>query len=113
MRKYLLLLLCGFTLSCTTLGSSKAITLNASASAGDTLLAVQNNDTRDWQGVQLGINGFDYSYKVGTLKAGEKITVKLNDFATYQGDRYNPYLKKLQVLYITSESPKGAASFSP
>jgi hypothetical protein len=64
-----------------------------------------------WYGVELGANGWDYRYEIPIIAAGQTIKVNLNDFATYQGDRFNPYLKKLLTIYITSTTPHGAGAY--
>lgn len=89
----------------------EVIHLNAVVQANNYIVSITNNDTQDWLGVHLYANGFDYKYIIGLIAAGQTITANLNDFATYKGDRFNPYLKKLQTIYITSESPDGAGAY--
>jgi hypothetical protein len=86
--------------------------LNATVKASNYTVSVTNNDSQSWYGVKLLVNGFDYSYKAGTMEPGQTIQVSLNDFTTYEGDRFNPLLKKVQTVYIITEKPNGAGSYS-
>jgi hypothetical protein len=89
----------------------QTVSLHTDISASDYTVYIINKDSFNWEGVHIYLNGFDYEYEVASVAAGKALTLSLIDFATSKGDRFNPYLKKLNSVYITTDTPDGAVGY--
>lgn len=87
------------------------VSLRADVRASNDTLYLTNQDNFDWTDVHVFLNGFDYEYDISSLAAGSTVALNLPDFATADGDMFNPSLQKLTVVYITSRDPKGTTSY--
>ena len=81
--------------------------LNAKVTYSTTQLKVSNLGNFDWTDVVIKINSGlisgGYQYKA-TIKANTTHTIGLMQFADSKGNRFNPYEKKLQSIFITDRA---------
>jgi len=89
----------------------EAVKIKADVGASGYELLLTNKNDFDWYGVTVYLNGFDYQYSFKSILAGEQMRVNLIEFCTGGGDRFNPFLKKLLKVYLTTDSPKGAGAY--
>ncbi len=106
----ILLILCVFMLVISCTPKEETIKLNASVQYDSQTIYLTNNDTFDWIDVDLGINGFDYTYSLNMVRSGKSRDIPIREFVNDQGDRFNALSKKIMTLYIVSEVPKGACA---
>ena len=94
---------------------SKEIVLNANVSISMSQLKVVNNDKYDWTNVRIMLDlqghllGGWYELKVPRIKAKTTRIFNLNSFTKDNGERFNPYAKKVQDITIYCDTPKGKA----
>jgi len=85
----------------TSSGSSGEI--NAGVRYNNTQIVITNNDSRTWTNIRIKIND-DYKMNIGSMRSGETKTIRMSECANSSGDRFNPYAKKFQNIYIGSDS---------
>jgi hypothetical protein len=89
-------------------GPKVAIHANVTTVWFGQIMNVQNNDTFDWTLVVLTLNKM-FTYKAGTIPAGETRTVNASDFRKTNGTQFEG---EVQTLTIDCQTPKGKASWT-
>jgi len=88
------------------------IKLNAMASMGDLTVTIRNANNFDWFNVRLRIKQSDwvfggYTYKAGTIKAGDWLEIGLLNFVDSKGNRFQPLQQAVKNLFITVNNKNG------
>lgn len=111
--------ICGVFDSSDESGSSSEpsyIDLNASVSFTGTQFVITNNDSFNWNDVELEINSGllkgGYKLKAVLISAGQTYTVGALQFAKGDGERFNPITIKPQSLNIFCNTSKGRGFYS-
>jgi len=76
--------------------------INAGVRFSNNQIMITNNDSATWTNTNIKIND-DYKYTIGTMSAGETKIINMSECSNASGDRFNPYVKKFQNIYISSD----------
>ncbi len=86
------------------------VDLNANISKSETQLLISNNDVFDYKNCKIKINE-DYIYKMHSLRSKEKAEVGLLNFYDSDGNKFNPFLKKIMSVSIWCDLPNEKNGF--
>lgn len=75
----------------------------------DGLIRIRNNDSYEWKNVRLYLNS-KYEARYPRVPPGEEAAVRIAEFTSKDGTRFNPFTTKPMSLVITADTPNGRAS---
>ena len=75
-------------------------------------LLITNNNSWDWWGVELELNG-EYTYATPRIEGGSTLTIPLNSFTDGSGYRFNYLSQACKSMKIRCETPSGDEKYWP
>ncbi|MDB6104083.1 MAG: hypothetical protein JWO52_4082 [Gammaproteobacteria bacterium] len=80
------------------------------------ILEVTNEDEFDWNNCRLTLNlqifGRDYELSLARIAAHEHVSLPLDNFASGDGERFDPFTHKLKETAIVCETLGGKAFYT-
>jgi hypothetical protein len=88
----------------------ESIQLQATIEKSATSFTIKNNDSFEWNNIELTINPVSlssYEYSLAAWRPGETKTIGMANFLTFSGKRYNPFERSPKTLLISAMTPNG------